>query len=570
MEDWKAKCERFERLYRVGNTIHSTLDSQRALRLILDQALELTDAGSASVSLIHPATGHLELEAARGLPVGTEGLRLRLGQGITGWVAGSGKPLRCGDADREPRYLALRPGVRSELAVPLRIGGEVRGVLNVDSERKHAFDERDQALMEELAIQASKVIHNTWLHEQLGFRARMFESLSLVNQTIQSTLNLDEALQSVTREAGRLMPVSLCSLLLVDEARECLELRSFSCEGRNGTAAMSLEIADSVFGRVVRSLRPVQVEDVHAAGIHGYATVPGIGGLVSLLAVPLVHGGDCIGVLNVYTGRRHSFSDEEIRILSAFALASSGAIERARLYERVRGIEEQLRRNEKLSALGLLAAEVAHEIRNPLTVMKMVYHALDLRFPGEDPRSRDARVLGEKMEQMDRIVERILDFARQSDPLWTRVEVNSLLDDLRLLIRHKLRRHGIDLQCEWCPDLPRVEADAGMLEQAFLNLALNAVEAMEEGGVLTIRTRSAPESRIVVEFEDTGRGMTEEFSSRLFRSVLQGKEEKSGTGFGLAIVSRITEAHSGTIRLASAVGKGTTLAMELPLRQAVG
>jgi signal transduction histidine kinase len=296
-------------------------------------------------------------------------------------------------------------------------------------------------------------------------------------------------------------------------------------------------------------------------------------GLVSLLCVPLIHGEDCIGVINVYTEKLHHFSDEEILILTAFASASANAIDKARLYEHVRGVEEKLRQNEKLSVLGLLAAEIAHEIRNPLTVMKMIYHALNLDFPKDDPRSTDARVLGEKMDHLNRIVERILTFARQSDPQWETIDVNPLLDDLALLTRHKLKKHGIDLRREWDAGVPPIEADATNLEQAFLNLTLNAIEAMPEGGTLIIRTALLSDSsgslsgdHVVIEFEDNGEGMTEQSMAKIFSSVLD-SQKASGTGLGLAIVSRIVEAHSGEIKLKSSRGKGTTFKVVLPVKQ---
>src|SRR5207248_3431579 len=156
-------------------------------------------------------------------------------------------------------------------------------------------------------------------------------------------------------------------------------------------------------------------------------------GLMALLSVPLLFAGQAIGALSVYTGQAYSFSNEEIRILSALAELSAIAIEKARLYERVVDVEEQLRQNEKLSALGLLAAEVAHEIRNPLTVMKMMFHSLDLNFPETDPRARDAQIMGEKMEHLNKIVEQILDFARNSEPKLVSLDVNQLIDDLGLL-----------------------------------------------------------------------------------------------------------------------------------------
>ena len=122
------------------------------------------------------------------------------------------------------------------------------------------------------------------------------------------------------------------------------------------------------------------------------------------------------------------------------------AIEKARLYERTVDVEEQLRRNEQLSALGLLAAEVAHEIRNPLTVMKMLYHSLELDFPDGDLRNEDARVLGEKMDQLDSIVDNIVKFASNAEPQMGPVQIPELLDDLVLLTRHKLQHQRIKLE----------------------------------------------------------------------------------------------------------------------------
>src|SRR4029077_13854580 len=162
-------------------------------------------------------------------------------------------------------------------------------------------------------------------------------------------------------------------------------------------------------------------------------------GLVSLLAVPMLVGDTAIGALNVYTAVPYHYSNHDIRTLSALANLAAVAIENARLHEKIVDVEEQLRRNERLSTLGLLAAEVAHEIRNPLTVMKMLYHSLDLNFPAADPRAKDARILGEKIEHLNKIVEQILAFARTTEPKLAPVNLNQLIDELGLLVRHKLK-----------------------------------------------------------------------------------------------------------------------------------
>ena len=171
----KARYERLNLLYHVGNVIHSTLDPQEALQLILSEAVRLMRASSGSVVLINPTTNFLEIQASKGLPENAAELKLRVGEGITGWVARVGQPARVGDVARDPRYIMLQRNVRSELAVPLEVNGEVRGVLNVDSDMENAFSADDQELLEALALQASRVIHNTWLDEQLRLKARLFE-----------------------------------------------------------------------------------------------------------------------------------------------------------------------------------------------------------------------------------------------------------------------------------------------------------------------------------------------------------------------------------------------------------
>jgi signal transduction histidine kinase len=289
------------------------------------------------------------------------------------------------------------------------------------------------------------------------------------------------------------------------------------------------------------------------------------------LSVPLLFAGHAIGTLNVYTGKPYNFSNEEIRILSALAELSAIAIEKARLYERIVDVEEQLRQNEKLSALGLLAAEVAHEIRNPLTVMKLLYHSLDLKFPVGDPRAKDARIIDAKIEHLNKIVEQILAFARTTEPQLAPVNLNELVDELGLLVRHKLANQNIQLIRDLQTDLPGVMGDAQQLEQVFLNLILNAAEAMPDGGTLTVKSRAvrlpravAQPTHVTVEFRDTGKGMSAELQRRAFTAVLATTKVK-GSGLGLAIVGRIIETHRGNIRIKSRIGRGTTIYIILPI-----
>ncbi|HEU6447496.1 MAG TPA: GAF domain-containing protein [Verrucomicrobiae bacterium] len=564
------RLERLQLLYQVSNVIHSTLEPQKALQLIVSEAVRLVSATSGSVVLINPTSGFLEIHASENLPATVAKLKLRIGEGITGWVARSGKPARVGDVAKDNRYIAARRGVKSELAVPLEVNGETRGVLNVDSDRAEAFSADDQELLQELAVQAAKVIQNTWLYEQLRLKVRLFESLASVSRTINSTLNLDEALRVITREACLLMRARMCSLMMLDENREWLDLRASYGAGEAYVKKPRLNVGESFLGVVVRRKKPMQLENVQASSHYQNVGIARREGLISLLSVPLIFSGEAIGALSVYTDHLYNFSNEEINILSALAELSAIAIEKARLYERVVDVEEQLRQNEKLSALGLLAAEVAHEIRNPLTVMKLLYHSLNLKFPESDPRTKDTKIIEAKIEHLNKIVEQILDFARTTEPKFAPVNLNELVDELGLLVRHKLANQNVRLVRDLQNDLPVIMGDAPQLEQAFLNLMLNAAEAMPDGGTLTIKSRMVlgramdRPPAVSLEFKDTGKGMSLEMQKRAFTAVLSTTKTK-GTGLGLAIVGRIIETHRGSIRLRSRTGRGTTIAIQLPL-----
>ncbi|HTG44123.1 MAG TPA: GAF domain-containing protein [Verrucomicrobiae bacterium] len=569
-EELKQRYDRLHLLSQVNSVIHSTLEPGRALELVISEAVRLMRATSGSVVLINPTNGFLEIEAAVGLPPESKALRLKVGEGITGWVARFGKVARVGDVSKDSRYIMAKENVCSEMAVPLEVAGELRGVLNVDSDRREAFSMEDEQLLRDLAGPAAQVIRNTWLYEQFRQKAHLFETLVNISKTINSTLNLDDVLNVITRESCHLMSAKLCSLFMLDSTADWLDLRASYGAGPAYIKKPRLPVSESLLGTVVRRKKAFQVENVQLSSHYQHIEVARQEGLMSLLSVPLIFAGKCLGTLSVYTGEQRAFSNEEIHILSALAEFSGIAMEKARLYERLVDMEEQLRQNEKLAAIGLLAAEVAHEIRNPLTVIKMLFHSLDLQFAPNDPRTRDVEVMRERIDHLNKTVEQILHVARTAEPSLESVNLNSVIEDLGLLVRHKLKNHGIKFVLELDSSAPNVNADAAQLSQALLNLVLNSVEAMPQGGKLVIKTASysgngrAP-TDAVIELSDTGHGMSGEQQARAFQSLLQ-TTKKHGTGIGLAIVSRIIESHNGRIEVKSEPGKGTTFRILVPLR----
>ncbi len=531
--------------------------------MVVREAVDVMQANSGSVALIEPHTQILEIQTSIGLSPVVRRLKLPIGRGVTGWVAKTGQPLRVPDTRADPRYISVRKDVRSELAVPLIVEGELIGVLNVDSTRCNAFSDDDEALLVALANHAAQVIHNSWLYAAVALNAHRLEALFAVARDIISSHDLEEILQRVVCHACELMETKICSLMLLNTACDRLELRA--CHGASADYLHKppLSVDDSLIGNVVRRGKPVQVHNVQQHDAYQHIELARREGLVSLLSVPMMHSNTPIGALSVYTGKSYRFSNQDIAILSALADLAAIAIKNARLHRRVVDVEEQLRRNERLSTLGLLAAEVAHEIRNPLTVMKMLFHSLDLRFDDADPRARDTEVMAEKMDHLNRIVDRLLSFSRSSEATFERLNLNTLLEDVLLLTRHKLTQHKITLQTKFADRLPKVRADRAQIEQAYLNLILNAVDAMPDGGTLTVST-VAEASSVLLTLADTGVGMTKEQRARLFEPFLTTKT--GGTGLGLAIVQRIiTEVHRGKLEVDSAPHRGTVFRIYLPV-----
>jgi signal transduction histidine kinase len=546
--------------------LRTLLHPQKALHRILAAAVRSTRADSGSFILINPNSGLLDIEASHGLSEKAKKVKLRPGEGITGWVATTGQPVRTGDVRNEKRYVAINAKVRSEMAVPVEIRGQVVGLLNVDSTNVDAFSATDEARLVDMASEAAQWLELAWEIDQLRLKSGQLSSLVDIAQMIISESNLDQILEQITLQTFRLMKTRLCSVFLCNDDETELVLRA--CHG--GTKLYrekpNLSMEDSLLGSVVKRHKAIAVVDVVKEKGYIQTDIARKERLVSMLAVPLTFGKKAVGVLAVYTQQRHRFSNDEVKILTTLGELSAVAIEKGRLLTRVVDMEEKLRASERLSALGLLAAEIAHEIRNPLTVMQMLFHALVETLPMDPTSQRDAELISEKMRQMNRILDQVLSFARSSEPIKEQVDARQLIDDVFLLTRHKLQQQGIEVRSTVSDNLLPFRADRPQVEQVLLNLILNAADAMPTGG--TLRLSAAPEEfdgrpHLALSVRDNGQGMSPDQIENLFAPFLTYKE--SGTGIGLAIVKKIMENHSGKVQVESKLGQGTRFKLLFPI-----
>jgi len=238
-----------------------------------------------------------------------------------------------------------------------------------------------------------------------------------------------------------------------------------------------------------------------------------------------------------------------------------------------RKINEELVRSAKMASLGQLSATVAHEIRNPLTAVKMRLYSLQSQLKNNADSSEDMLVINEEIDRLEKIIKNFLDFARPPELKLEACDINKVLESVINLVKSKAESSNIRIENKIETPLPEIEVDKEQIRQVLLNIMLNAIDAMPKGGIieLTMSSNSRDKkqnSLLRVGIKDTGQGIDSDLRSKLFEPFVTTKEQ--GTGLGLFIASRIIKLHKGDIRIDSTSGKGTNVTIELPISHKLG
>lgn len=227
-------------------------------------------------------------------------------------------------------------------------------------------------------------------------------------------------------------------------------------------------------------------------------------------------------------------------------------------------LERQLMQADKLSSIGLLAAGVAHEVNTPLAVISTYAQMLAKQISGDDPKSKLLEKIARQTFRASEIVNSLLNFSRTSPTAFEEVDLNRIVRETVTLIEHQLQKAGVSVSQHLGNDLPAVKGNPGKLQQVFLNLFLNARDAMAGGGVLTIRSRNE-DDLVKVDIADTGQGIPAEHLARIYDPFFTTKMARKGTGLGLSITYGIVKEHGGHIEVESQPGAGTRFRLEFPL-----
>jgi two-component system NtrC family sensor kinase len=304
-------------------------------------------------------------------------------------------------------------------------------------------------------------------------------------------------------------------------------------------------------------------------GEHSYST-RGFRDDFPKLAAEILVGGQKRGIVEVAYSEETPeldegpFLTEERNLINAVAREVSLIIERRQVEEDKKSLHEQLRHADRLATIGQLAAGVAHELNEPLGNI-LGFAQLASKSAGiPDQVSKDIDKIVAASLHGREVIKKLMLFARQTPPHRQSVNLNKVVEDGLFFFESRFVKAGISLVREFEPGLPSIIADQSQLNQVLINLVVNAIQAMPEGGCLTIRTESHDDGLHLI-VEDTGIGMNETTLEKLFIPFFTTKDVNEGTGLGLSVVHGIVTSHGGSVTVESEVGKGSRFAVQLPL-----
>jgi len=237
-------------------------------------------------------------------------------------------------------------------------------------------------------------------------------------------------------------------------------------------------------------------------------------------------------------------------------------------------MEERLLQSQKLAALGELSASIAHEINNPLAIIRQEAELMGLTLKKAEPSTagdreelqESVRMIVQQVDRCAEIIRNLLDFARKREPVVQAVDLNRVVEDMTRLVEKEARNNNIAIERRYDPELPLIYSDAPELRQVALNLLSNATQAIGKNGAITIITRSAGKNAVELVIEDTGCGISAENLEKIFEPFFSTKPLGQGTGLGLSISHGLIQQLGGGIRVTSTIGLGTTFIITLPLQ----
>ena len=560
----KQKEKEIYSIQRIGRALSSTLKLDDLLRLIMQEITVLMDADRSTLFLVDKNRGEIWSKIA--LKAEVKEIRQKLGKGISGHVAQTGETINIPDAYNDPRFdpsTDKRTGYRTRSILcmpvwePLSSGEqrEIMGVIQVLNKKDGHFTEEDEALLETLASQVAISIANSRLYHQLEEKYQEIDLLYDFEQQLSEVYELPRLLHQLLAKT-------------LSHLGAQWVLAAFPMENRIvfvGAGPQGEAVYDT-HGRVhpdwlhFMQYPSLEALQQNAEWLQSYFRLEKALPLqaLSVLFSPMPMGEGRAGVLmalGIETGDFEQLEDRQ-KMVDLVAQKIIRAVE-------LHNLRESLIKRERLSAIGQMLSTIVHDIRGPVNT---IYGFMDLvadEATTPEERREFSRIIRQEIQSLMNMVTEVLDFAKGKTSILPRkTSVKKLMERFKPRLEQMCRSFQTRLHLN-VQSRQILYADEEKLVRVFYNITKNAIEAMGDGGEMFIRIQD-DDGYVVFEFQDTGPGIPPEIQEKLFESFVTGGK-KSGTGLGLAIVKKIVDEHRGHIELESAMGKGATFRIKIPV-----
>jgi len=562
-----AKLKELNSLYRAAQLLSSIQDLDQLLDGIVRLAVGVLQAKTGSLMLLDKKTNELRIMASRGLDAETvRKVRMKIGEGIAGYVVEYGKPLLVKNVEKDSRFQRVnreRYETKSLISAPLETQGKILGVLNLNNKRSgEPFTTADLRLLTSFAAQAAVAVDNAYLLEQNRRKIQELSVLYQIARNVGTVDGLKQAVENVFNGIRQIVEINHCYWFLWEERYKRLSLAfamvagspiSQWLEGREVLLTDDLLIMlkagrkDELNAAIMNSLIDWGLCDQKLCLFDSF----------SILVRGKLHGLFCAGSNTLQT-----ISESELQLISIIISQA------ASLYEQ----HSALSNATQVMTMSKVASEIAHDLRHPLTNIKGVLKVLEAKWYDGGFRQESLGLIDQEIYRLTELTKELVRFSNPSQFQVKYHDIHRILDRALDLVCHDLNRGKIELHKQYGQNLPLVYVDADEMLEIFLNLLLNAIESMGDGGKLTIRTdlreglkgdSGMTHTSLRVNFADTGMGIAPEHRDKIFERYFTTKQ--NGTGLGLSIANRIVTAHRGFIEVHSVPGKGSTFSVNLPV-----
>jgi two-component system NtrC family sensor kinase len=390
---------------------------------------------------------------------------------------------------------------------------------------------------------------------------RVFRDISTLVHTGKT---LTEVLDRVVWKATELLDAKGALLRIRN-----LETQQFDVAAAHGLGEIYLNkgpvTSEKILTDEIRQNQVLIINDIWKAPRVEYPQEAWDEGIRMMLDIPLTVADQMIGLLRIYLAEKRDFSDDELSFMVSIGEQCACAINKARLIENQKARYDHLViHTEKMSALGRMAAGIAHEINNPLAGILLFSSNLSKKVPQNGPLKEGLDVIIRETVRCKSIIQELLEFSRDREPQKDMTNPNTILEKALKILGNEFRLHHIQIEKHLSDEMRETLLDENQIEQVFVNLLINAVQAIEEKGVITVTSRmDQGREKALIEVADTGSGIPEENIAQIFEPFFSTKPK--GTGLGLAVSYAIVKNHQGDINAFSKPGEGTRFVLEFPI-----